>query len=560
VNYPKTTRPPLIPKYLPPPSIVLRDYQEQTLIDIDNRVSEGHKRIAVYGPPGSGKTSIMAAVARRNYDHRIKTTLLLPFNCLITKSSTELGQTCGALERAGLAGHYGVYSGAFPGLRNPNAPIQVVTLQSLKNVHDWLADSQCIIIDEGHTGAFFAAAELAYKDWNWQLILNFTATMHNRSMGVDERHGDLLRNTALVKAPSYKALESRGYLAPLRYHTVFRENPAKVGNDLEPTSELKIDLESDSAVRWMLKSWLEECQKLNLSPMRAIGFTKANRDGNAQSATIQRIARDEFGLTFHVVGDGCNQADYERYMADYDAGLANLLCVQALSTGWDSPASVHCLLFRPIKSRDRAVQCATRVDRPSPETGKKYGEIWDFCSNFDLVGDGSGLHPTVERLSEEIDSTVLETKSKGGGEAPMKPCCGCGKQIFAVAMVCPLCGAGQPQKDLLFADGNGKLVSFIPESACSDLTGRIAYFRQWRKIAYLKAWKPYAAAVKLKDLGLLNLEEPAFWVDKQFWLGSIFDGAQGAKPRYRSYLVANAKRWGWDEGKINAELRREFGE
>ena len=539
MNYPtQSPRPRLISQYLPASAIVPYPHQYGMVTDIRSHQRQGHKRIFAYGPPGSGKTNVMAMIARAEYAAGRKTTILVPMNRVVTKTADpdRLNQMCGALVSMGLRRHFGVICGDFPTLRNDAAPVQVVTLQSLNaNLHILLADTDTILIDEGHTGAFFKEAENAYRLWRWSLVVNFSATPHNRSMGKDEAHGDLQRNTALVSAPSYRALEKLGYLSPLRYH----------GNE----EKQDIDLGSDSAIQWMLERWIFQCAELGIPTTHAVGFTQSRRKGRSQAESIQRIGAI-LGLKFTIVGDKCTQEEYEIADAEFEAGTTNLLCNQALSTGWDSPKCRHVLMFRSIPSRDRCVQAATRVDRVHPS--KRYGEIWDFAGNFQLTGEESGLHPKVEDLSEMVNVSVLATKSKGEGEAPMKECIKCKEIIYASAIECPHCHAIQPTKTALYEDAKGKLVSFIPEAhARESKAGLKAYFRQWRKYGFTLGWSPYAAHKMCAEVGTTIAMK-----DEYFWLGSV--GV--SRESYIRYLNANARSWGWNEGQKHREMVREFGD
>jgi superfamily II DNA or RNA helicase len=537
VNYAKSKRSPLIPRYLSAPNWKPRDYQSRMIADIEIEKNNGHRRILVSAPPGSGKTGMMAALARSAYLRAEKTTILVPFNCVVTKSATDLTQMCGALATQGLSGLFGVCSGAFPSLYNPNQPIQVVTLQSLSDeLHLLLADTGLILIDEGHSAAFFAQAERAYKEWRWNHVINFTATPHNRSMGLDERHGDLTRNTAIVVGPPYRQLEAQGYLSPLRYHSIKRHIPKGE----------KPDLASEASIRQMLTEFKRECSILQIPTTHAIGYTKPKKDGESQAENIKRIGA-ELGLNFAIVGDGVSQDDYEKYMTEFDAGHTNLLCVQALTTGWDNALARHAIMFRQIGSRDRCVQAATRVDRV--HSSKKFGEIWDYAYNFQLTGEDSGLHPIVEDLSETIDASVLQPKSKGCGEAPVKSCITCGETIHASLPICPLCGTNQPQKET-YIDEFGKAWTLIAEStARASKDGAIAYFRQWRAIGYSHGWNPFAAHKKCNDLSIAVPMD-----SREFWMGST----GGNRLQYAQYLHARSLSWGWDAGKIERELKREF--
>ena len=550
MNYPRS-RPQLIPSFIPHPITALRDYQHQALTDIESAVKQNHRRILVSASTGSGKTLLMAALARRSYQQRMKVTILVPSNCVITKSSTDLTQMCGALTQMGLMGRFGVYSGAFPELSNPDAPIQIVTLQTLQSkseaLHNWLKDTDVLLIDEGHSASFFKEVEKIYEQWNWRLILNFTATPFNRSMGVDDRHGELERNTTVIQTPPYRKLQRRGFLAPLQYHSVIRR---------ELAADEKLDLESDAAIEWMLDQWIAKCSAQGLPLTHAIGATKPKNKNGSQAENIKRIAATK-GIRFEIVGDNTSQKDYEQFMQLFEAGEANGLFVQRLSTGWDAPCAVHVLLLRQIRSVDRYVQIVGRVSRPSPETKKTLGHVWDFALNVNLSGEG--LHPRIEDLSELIGESVLQPRFSDGKDAPMKKCVNpeCKKSIFACLLKCHHCKAIQPEKSVRIIDpSTGQLVSFIPEStALASRAGEIAFFRQWRKIAYSKSWNPFAAMKKCALLGIkVDLG------DCDFWEGSIFEApdSQSAKSTYQQHLSSMAKTWGWEAEKIQREIKREF--
>jgi DNA polymerase III delta prime subunit len=534
VNYSTARRPRLVPAYLPPSGITLYPHQDQGVRELAQHWANGHKRVLFYGPPGSGKTSVMAWLCRQAYNRGEKTTILVPMNCAVTKSQSDLTQICGALMRVGLAGLFGVRCGEFPALVNDAAPIQIVTMQSLTPaLHELLKDTDRLLIDEGHTASFFAKAQAVYKDWAWKSVTNFTGSPHNRSQGRDDRHGDLERNTAIVAMPSYRVLEQGGYLSPLRYHSIQQQGD--------------IDLNSAEAIRWILQQWIKHCADLGLPTTHAVGFTKPRKGDKRQAELIQSIGA-ELGLSFTIVGDDCSQRDYELAMDAFEAGDTSLLCVQALSTAWDCALVRHVMLWRAIGSRDRYVQAATRCDRVHLD--KPFGEIWDFAGNVQLAGEDSGLHPKIEDLSEMVNSSVLAPKARAAGEAPTKACCKCEARILAAAVECPHCGAIQPPKSMVFAAPNGQLLTEIPESMARDsAAGLAAYFRYWRVIAFAKGWSPFTAVLKCKATGAEVAESAPFW-----------QGSTGvSREAYQAHLLRHQKVWGWSDSQCRSEMAREFG-
>jgi superfamily II DNA or RNA helicase len=414
-------------------------------------------------------------------------------------------------------------------------------LQSLnERNHEILIDTDQILIDEAHSNSFYTQAEIAYRSWQWKRIINFTATPYNRSMGTDENFGSLVRNTAIVCGPTYRQLEKMGYLSPLRYH---------VNSNLV---DGKLDLDSDEAIYQNLLKFKSTCQKLNLPHNFAVAFCKPkNKNGKAQYQTIERIARELNLPPFIHVGDGIDletQAEAQRL---FNLGEINLSCIHSLSTGWDNPRCRHVMFMRSVGSRDRAVQIATRTDRI--HNSKKFGEIWDFSQTFQILGEESGLHPKVEDLSDSIDESVLQPKTKKEGEAPLKSCSNksCKHKMHPSVMICEKCGTKQPPSSIPMVLATGDIVSFASEEIIkSDLKYSTAFFKQWRKIAYLNKWTPFSAHKKLADLGVsVGLD------DSRYWLNSL----EISKTEYRKYLEEYSKAWNWDSSKIDREMIREFG-
>lgn len=547
-------RPSLIPCYLPPMSVTPRPHQMKAIEDIESAAREGHKKILVTGEGGSGKTLVFGMVARRAFLKGKKTTILVSANCLVTKDLRDRDQTCGALDKCGLRGHYGVFSGGFPELEDHKAPIQVVSLQTLRSrasvLHELLEDTDIIIVDECHTSTFFKEIENVYEKWNWKLILNFTASPHNRSQGVDERHGDLERNTAMVRMPTYKQLQSQGFLVPLCYHSL----------DLEVGEKEKLDLSSEKAIGFMTSKFVNLCK----DPRFTMLFGKPKNKGYSQLEAAQAsFARH--GLRFEIVGDETSQKDLELILKDYKSGVLNLMSVHWGSTGLDIPRTKNVILLRQIKSRDKYVQTVTRGSRPSPDTGKTHCDIWDFAGTVKLNARAKGLHPKVEDLSESIDDSVLGLKQKNEGEAILKQCIKdrCEFKMAANLIVCPKCHTLQPRQSIRVIDpSTGQMLSSMSDlMALASRENSIAYFRQQRKLAYANGWNPFAAHMKCREIGI---EVPVN--DPEFWRGSIFEmpNDESMARKYRKHLESIAPRLNeraksqWDDRKIQAEVDREF--
>jgi superfamily II DNA or RNA helicase len=420
------------------PSFTLRDYQGLAIAQTESHHANGKRRAFICAPTGSGKGTMIGAMAQRAICRGERVIIVVTMLPLIMQAVEDL-------EDFGLAGNISVICGSLPASwTDYSKPIQVCTLQSLagrSQTVDYLSNADLIVFDEFHTSGFFEVADPILNEWRGN-VAAFSATPYNRAMGD--------RADAAVLCPSYNSLQQQGFLVPLRYSI----------HQLPLGHNQKRDLNSDEGIEYILAQYLQSEGVRVEGAGRSLWFCEANRGkGQSQSLRLQRIAK-RYGLNLIVINDELSNDAREQAINDCKLGLNDgLISVDALAVGVDIKCIRHVNIVRKVGSRDRFTQIVGRVTRIDPESGKVAGFINDFGGNVD-PGDGSGLHPLIEILSEQItEENILRLPSEAGeGEAPQKPCSICGYPNHAAAIECRICSAPFPTKESVGLE-NGAIVN-----------------------------------------------------------------------------------------------------
>ncbi|MGL5061348.1 MAG: DEAD/DEAH box helicase [Microcoleus sp.] len=425
---------------LQPYAIALRDYQQKAIAGLNQLHLQGDRLGFVCAATGSGKGTIIGAIARQYVDHGKKVLIVVTMLQLIMQAVDDCRDF-------GLDGNLSVICGSFPkAYENLDAPVQIVTLQSVGSrdaTFDYLRTADIVIFDEYHTSGFYEAATPILTDWRCN-VAAFSATPYNEAYALNEKRGNIVRAHGAVICPPYRELQARGYLVPLKYSIL---------NGVE--SDGRRELNTDEALRIAIAQYLQTEGVQRDGAGRSLWFCEANRSGGeSQSKRLQRVAA-EFGLDFAIINEEVGNDERDRLIEACSTGLIDgLVSVDAIATGVDIRPARHCNILRRIPSRDRIVQIIGRVCRISPETGKVYGYVNDWAGNVD-PGDGSGLHPFIEVLSEQItEESILRGAIASEGDTPSKECSYCGAQNLIAATNCWACNTEFPRSDRASIEGS----------------------------------------------------------------------------------------------------------
>jgi superfamily II DNA or RNA helicase len=385
--------------------IQLRDYQKQIISKIRTAMLEGHKRIVMCSPTGSGKT-IMFTFMVAEHIKKGGNVLIFTHRKELLKQTGNVFQNFElqptfivANEKSNLQGnlHVGMVETFYRRLENGNDFAKMLQKKTL------------VIIDECHLESFTKL--FAFLDTQ-TYVIGASATPYRKSQqtSLNEFY------TAIIQELDTPELILKGFLAKCRTFGVKinMKNIKRKGDDFE-TSEyytknkifagvvdnyLRIAAGLKTIVfASNVNSSIELCEEFNNR-----GIIAKHVDADTPSIERNNIF-SWFSVTPNAVLCNC--------------GIA--------TTGFDEP-SIRCvILYMATTSIIKYLQCAGRGSRVLADKNEFY--LLDFGNN-------------VERLGFWENGRVwsLEKKEKKEGISPIKYCSSCSAIISKSAKECQFCG------------------------------------------------------------------------------------------------------------------------
>ena len=419
--------------------MILRDYQERALLLCRDSMRRGLKRPIIAAPTAFGKTVLAAQMMKNCQDAGKKGFFFCDRVQLVEQTISKFRE---------FDIDFGVRQANHP-LTNPNAPIQIVSIQTISalvNEHGrGLPDFDMAIVDECHVK--YSVIQTIIEKFNNIPIIGLTATPYSKGLG-------LMYNN-LINPITPRELLDRGMLAPIRYYGGEHVDLSKV-RSIDPNNYSAQDLESatnsdsDRLAGCVIANWQkygENAQTIAFSPTQALSrnlVARFNENGISAEHVDSHTPADE------------RQAMY----AAHNAGEFKVLsCAQLLGTGYDSP-STRCLVdCYPVKSVTTFVQRAGRISRLHPEG---LDSIYlDHASNFERFGFAEDIVPeslhdgkTVHRETDQIAGEKKEPKTR--------ECPDCHQQMTGYR--CKACGYTVSRDEQIEDDGK-MLVELTGSSA-----------------------------------------------------------------------------------------------
>ena len=368
--------------------ISLRPYQIEAADAVAQCHADGTLRPAVILPTGTGKTTVIAELARRQTNTRSVT---------LAHRTEIVDQIADRLKAHGI-GSVGVVAGSRNQFGAQHIVGMVQTLRNDKRLSRLAGTAGLVIVDECHhaTADSYQKVLAALGCFESTPAVGFTATL---SRGDKARLGDTWDTVAYSK--NIRWAISAGYLCPIRGKAVVMPHMdlSKVrtsGGDYQD-GELGEVIAAESAA--IVRAW------------------KRHGEGRKTMAFVPSVEAaeelcDAFGqagvpAAFVIGATGIRerQAIYESFAAGQ---IQVLVSVSVLTEGFDLPAVECILMARPTKLQHVYVQAAGRGLRPSP------GKV--DCLLLDVVGV-SQIHSLVgaNTLDEDV---AYERVAIDGEELP----------------------------------------------------------------------------------------------------------------------------------------------
>lgn len=378
----------------------LRSYQTETIERIQQSMRHGHHRIIVQQPPRTGKTVIMAEIARR-----------------ATKKGNRVLFIIHRKE---------VLVQAIKTFQQQNVDMNLATMgmvQSLTRHVNRIPSPQLIFVDEGHH-ALAKSYRRIIDHFPKSYVLYFTATpVRTGHDQLDQVADDI------VVGKSISWLTEHHFLAPFHYYglgDIDRSKLHKQHGDYTSAS-------MDEAISHQIYGHIVQQYQRLAKGKQAVVY--------CHSITSAKKVTNEFAkagiLAAEVDGETDSKARDELVQRFRDQKLTILVNVNLFTEGVDLP-NVDCVIMaRPTNSLALYLQFSMRC--LNPREGKT-AIIIDHVDNFLTFG-----LPDNDRDWEQAIVTKDKRKSKSNsvGDKPIAQCRYCFGTFYRDQMKdnhCPLCG------------------------------------------------------------------------------------------------------------------------
>lgn len=410
----------------------LRDYQDKIICDIKEQFKLNYKKICVCSPCGSGKTLVMAYMARTAVLRGKRTIFLVHRRELITQASRTLTE-------------YGIPHGING---RTNDLIQIASVQTVARRLSKIGIPDLVILDECHH-ATASTWKKCLEYWSQAYVVGLTATPARLN---GQGLGDVFE--VMVIGPTARELILQGHLTDYKYYAppqVADFEGVKITMGDFDGGEIEIRVNKQKVIGDAISHYVKYASgKMAIAYCASVAHSQNTADAfNAQGIRAKHI-------------DGTTPAsERDKAIEDFRQGRITILCnVDLIGEGFDCPSMDCVILLRPTQSLTLFIQQACRPLRPDRNNIFKSGIILDHVGNVFR----HGLPDAVHEWSLE---GVSKRKKSEGGSVGVRVCLGCYMAIKP-APVCPHCSYEFQMSPRQLAVENGTLEEFNAAIAAAE--------------------------------------------------------------------------------------------
>lgn len=387
-------------------------YQQELIDRARQSFADSHHSVLIQSPAGSGKSIIIAEIARLAIEkgghvmftvHRKE--LIEQIKDTFTKDDIDLAHTT------------------------------IMTVRKIANRLDKLPKPSLIITDESHHSLAKTYRKI-YDFYQDVPRLGFTATPWRLSgKGLHDVYDDM------IEGPSVQWLIDHHYLAPFdEYGFPANTEMLKKSSTGDYTNKSMDDFASHIIYGDIIKNWQDKAQgRKTIIYCHTVWFS-------------QEVAQafNDAGIPAAHADAKTSAKDRERIMTDFRNGKIRVLCnVDLVSEGFNVPDCSCVVLLRPTASLVLYIQQAMRAMRYRPH---KKAVIIDQVSNFEKFGTPVSPHDW------SLKDRKKKKRSNNSNGPAIRTCSQCFAVIPANCRVCPICGAEiEVEKQEIQIDKQAKL-------------------------------------------------------------------------------------------------------
>lgn len=378
----------------------LRDYQQETVDNIYQSMKQGNRRIIVQQPPRTGKTVIMAEIARKTTDKGNRVMFIIHRKEVLAQAKATFEQ------------------------QNVNMGLATMGMvQTLTRRVNKLTEPQLILIDEAHHALSQSYRRIIDAFPN-AYILYFTATPirtgHNQ---LDQIADDI------IVGKSIKWLTQHHFLAPFHYYglgDIDRSKLRKQNGDYSSQS-------MDEAISHQIYGHIVQQYQRLANGKQAVVYCHSIE--SAKKVTEQFT---QAGITAAEIDGDTDTKARDRLVQKFrNQELTILANVNLFTEGVDLP-NVDCVIMaRPTSSLALYLQFSMRC--LNPREGKT-AVIIDHVDNFLNFGLPSSDRNWSEAIVTKDKRKTKSNTDNGPAIAQCNYCFGTFYRDQAKDNCCPLCG------------------------------------------------------------------------------------------------------------------------
>ena len=372
----------------------LRDYQEELVDGIKRSISAGNHSIIVQSPPRSGKTVVMAHIAKSATDKNNKV--------LFFSHRKEINEQ------------------VYKTFENNEVNMDLVTIggvQSLVRKLDKLDEPTIILIDEAHHSKASSYKKIIdYFPNAYKLLFTGTPVRLDGS-GFDDIADDL------ILGKSVKWLQEHGRIALFKYYAPQLIDVSRLKKRAGEFTKQSVD---DTMKTVIYGDVIKHYEKL-AKGKQAIVYTHS-----VEASENVSKAFNDAGYVSIAVSGKTPKEERETAMRAFRSGdLKIMVNCELFTEGIDLPNVDVCIMLRPTQSLSLYLQFAMRA--LNPREGKT-AIIIDHVGNVERFG-----LPNQDR-EWSLQGIVKKKQTAKIGEPTVRVCEMCFATFWSSERICPECG------------------------------------------------------------------------------------------------------------------------